>query len=30
MPRVEHVNKKLDGTIGERNRYGNDPRTSKG
>ncbi|WP_374457755.1 DUF2188 domain-containing protein [Nocardioides sp.] len=27
---VEHVVKKMDGTIGERNSYGNDPRRSKG
>jgi hypothetical protein len=28
--KVEHVVKKMDGTIGERNSYGNDPRRSKG
>ena len=28
--KVEHVIKKLDGTIGERNSYGNDPKKSKG
>jgi hypothetical protein len=28
--KVEHIIKKLDGTIGERNSYGNDPRKSKG
>lgn len=28
--KVEHVIKKQDGTIGERNSYGNDPRSSKG
>jgi hypothetical protein len=28
--KVEHIVKKLDGTIGERNSYGNDPRKSKG
>lgn len=27
---VEHVIKKLDGTIGERNSYGNDPPSVKG
>lgn len=27
---VEHVVKKKDGTIGEKNSYGNDPRRSKG
>lgn len=27
---VEHVIKKLDGTIGERNSYGNDPHPPKG
>lgn len=27
---VEHVIKKMDGTIGEKNSYGNDPRSSKG
>ena len=27
---VEHVIKKMDGTIGARNSYGNDPRKSKG
>jgi len=28
--RVEHTIKKKDGTIGEKNSYGNDPRRSKG
>jgi hypothetical protein len=28
--KVEHVVKKKDGTIGERNSYGNDPKSSKG
>ena len=28
--KVEHHVHKLDGTIGERNSYGNDPRRSKG
>ena len=28
--KVEHHIHKLDGTIGERNSYGNDPRRSKG
>jgi hypothetical protein len=28
--RVEHIIRNLDGTIGERNSYGNDPRTVKG
>jgi Uncharacterized protein conserved in bacteria (DUF2188) len=27
---VEHTIKKMDGTIGEKNSYGNDPRRSKG
>lgn len=27
---TEHVIKKMDGTIGERNSYGNDPRRSRG
>lgn len=27
---VEHVIKKMDGTIGEKNSYGNDPESSKG
>lgn len=27
---VEHVIKKMDGTIGDKNSYGNDPRSSKG
>lgn len=27
---VEHIIKKLDGTIGARNSYGNDPRRSRG
>lgn len=27
---VEHTIKKMDGTIGEKNSYGNDPRKSKG
>lgn len=27
---AEHVVKKLDGTIGEKNTYGNDPESSKG
>jgi Uncharacterized protein conserved in bacteria (DUF2188) len=27
---VEHIIKKLDGTIGERNSYGNDPHPPKG
>jgi uncharacterized protein DUF2188 len=27
---VEHAIKKLDGSIGEKNSYGNDPRSSKG
>ncbi len=27
---VEHIIKKLDGTIGEKNSYGNDPRSSRG
>lgn len=28
--KVEHVIKKLDGTIGEKNSYGNDPNPPKG
>lgn len=28
--RVEHIVKNLDGTIGERNSYGNDPRNIPG
>jgi hypothetical protein len=28
--KVEHHIHKLDGTIGEHNSYGNDPRSSKG
>ena len=28
--RVEHIVKKQDGTIGERNSYGNDPRETSG
>ena len=28
--KVEHIIKNKDGTIGERNSYGNDPRSSKG
>lgn len=28
--KVEHHIKKLDGTIGQRNSYGNDPKRSKG
>lgn len=27
---VEHVIKKMDGTVGDKNSYGNDPRSSKG
>lgn len=27
---VEHTIRKMDGTIGEKNSYGNDPRSSKG
>ena len=27
---VEHIIKKMDGTIGEKNSYGNDPRSSRG
>lgn len=27
---VEHVIKRMDGTIGEKNSYGKDPRSSKG
>lgn len=28
--KVEHTIRKVDGTIGEKNSYGNDPRESKG
>ena len=28
--KVEHIIKKLDGTIGEKNSYGNDPRDISG
>lgn len=28
--KVEHTIRKMDGTIGEKNSYGNDPRSSKG
>lgn len=28
--KTEHIIKKKDGTIGEKNSYGNDPRSSKG